>query len=74
MNGCIMQTQHELPNVYLSTEQGELQHYLEPTTEAEHEALAAILNRIDPDQQQRNSNPTANLQNGGALSVDMSGG
>ena len=24
MNGCIMQTQHELPNVYLSTEQGEL--------------------------------------------------
>lgn len=25
MNGCIMQTQHELPNVYLSTEQGELQ-------------------------------------------------
>ena len=28
MNGCIMQTQHELPNVYLSTEQGELQSYL----------------------------------------------
>ncbi len=44
-----------------------LKHYLQPTTEAEHEALAAILDRIDPDKQQRNSNPTANLQNGGPL-------
>ena len=31
MNGCIMQTQHELPNVYLSTEQGELQLATEGT-------------------------------------------
>ena len=43
MNGCIMQTQHELPNVYLSTEQGELQFEIPPKARSRVRADLQVL-------------------------------